>query len=59
MKRQEELLKKQETRIGEEEAEERGRLAAATRARRGGGMRSLLSPLRNTPQTGLSGVSYE
>ena len=59
MKRQEELLEKQEARVEAEEAEERRRLAATMRARRTGGMRSLLSPMRSTPQMGLSGVNYE
>jgi len=56
MKRQEELLEKQEARVESEEADERRRLAATMRARRTGGMRSLLSPLRSMPQTGLSGA---
>jgi len=59
MKRQEELLAKQEARTEAEEVEERRRIAAQMRARRTGGMRSLLSPMRSTPQVGLSGVNYE
>ena len=59
MKRQEKLLDQQEKRVEAEEAEERRRLAATMRARRTGGMRSLLSPMRSTPQMGLSGVNYE
>lgn len=59
MKRQEDLLEKQEARVEAEETEERRRLAATMRARRTGGMRSLLSPMRSTPQMGLSGVNYE
>lgn len=59
MKRQEELLEKQEARIEAEEAEERKKIAAQMRARRTGGARSLLSPMRSTPQMGLSGVNYE
>ena len=59
MKRQEELLAQQEKRVEAEEAQKRRELAATMRARRTGGMRSLLSPMRSTPQTGLSGVNYE
>ena len=59
MKRQEELLDQQEKRVEAEEAEERRRLAATMRARRTGGMRSLLSRDRAVPQMGLSGVNYE
>ena len=59
MKRQEELLDQQEKRVEAEEAEERRRLAATMRARRTGGMRSLLSRDRAVPQMGLSGVKYE
>lgn len=59
MKRQEELLDQQEKRVEAEEAEERRRLAATMRARRTGGMRSLLSRDRAVPQVGLSGVNYE
>ena len=56
MKRQEELLAQQEKRVEAEEAQKRRELAATMRARRTGGMRSLLSPMRSTPQIGLSGV---
>ena len=56
MKRQEELLAQQEKRVEAEEAQKRRELAATMRVRRTGGMRSLLSPMRSTPQIGLSGV---
>lgn len=59
MKRQEQLLEKQEARTEAEEADERRRIAAQMRARRTGGMRSLLSRDRAVPQVGLSGVNYE
>jgi hypothetical protein len=61
MKRQEELLQKQEERAIADEREEQQRIQAQMRARRTGGMRSLLSPGRLNPQTGLSsslGGSY-
>ena len=54
MKRQEELLEKQEARVGEQESEERKKIAARMRARRSGGYRSLLAPSRSG--IGLSGI---
>jgi len=63
MKRQEELLKKQEERAVQEEAEKQRALQASMRARRTGGMRSLISPSRlntqTTSMTGLGGMSNE
>lgn len=54
MKRQEELLEKQEARAEAEETEERKKIAAQMRARRTGGYRSLLAPSRSG--IGLSGM---
>lgn len=63
MKRQEELLQKQEERAVQEEAEKQRALQASMRARRTGGMRSLISPGRLNSQTsltsGFGGMSNE
>jgi hypothetical protein len=53
--KQEALQAKQEERTTRQTAEEQRRLASQMRARRSGGMRSLLSPARENAQTGLSG----
>lgn len=55
MRRQEELLKKQEQRALQEEADEQRRIQASLKARRTGGMRSLISPSRLNAQTGVEG----
>lgn len=55
MKRQEELLQKQEERLLQEEADKQRALQASLKARRTGGMRSLLSPSRLNAQTGVAG----
>jgi len=55
MKRQEELLEKQEQRALQDEADEQRRIQASLKARRTGGMRSLLSPGRLNAQTGIAG----
>ena len=52
-------MEKQEEQIDRQEFDERKKIAARMRARRTGGMRSLLSRERQTPQIGLSGISYE
>ena len=51
--KQEALQEKQEARTQRQTAEEQRRLASQMRARRSGGMRSLLSPTRENAQTGL------
>jgi len=53
-KRQEELTAKQEERTKAEEAEQQRRLASQMRARRTGGVRSLLSPEREDARRGLT-----
>jgi hypothetical protein len=52
--KQEALQEKQEARTKRQTAEEQRRLAAQQRARRSGGMRSLLSPEREDARRGLS-----
>lgn len=52
--KQEEIQEKQEARVARQEAEEQRRLAAQTRARQTGGMRSLLSPEREDARKGLT-----
>jgi hypothetical protein len=52
--KQEALQEKQEERTKRQEAEEQRKLAAQQRARRTGGVRSLLSPEREDARRGLS-----
>jgi len=52
--KQEELQEKQEARAKRQEAEEQRKLAAQMKARRTGGVRSLLSPEREDARRGLS-----
>jgi len=55
MARQEALLEKQEARAMQEEADKQRALQASLKARRTGGMRSLISPGRLNAQTGIEG----
>ena len=52
--KQEALQEKQEARTKRQEAEEQRKLAAQQKARRTGGVRSLLSPEREDARRGLS-----
>lgn len=52
-KKQADIQEKQEAKATRQEAEEQRRIAAQLRARRTGGMRSLLSPERENAQAGL------
>jgi len=54
-----ELQEKQEARLEAEEKSKRTRIAARQRARRTGGMRSLLSPMREEAQAGLNPLDTE